>query len=510
MFITRWLLPLLRCSPRSGFIAILMFVVFTFLLTAYLYSGSAMSLSEHYKQSRGQEVQADLSQRQLPPHSHVDRQEDWFAGQWNQRRKQHRRKDNSRLWDQLNTPKMQQVQNVISLMSKLKSSNETTTLGIQKEELRAKIRLLREAMTSRQTMLPTPATPPACVGSLQPGEVEDLLCIPRPKFLSHIKNPCWYTENPVEPSGKSLQCLPYFHVLGCAKSGTTDLWNRLMSHPHTVSNDGLLHKEALWWSWYRYGMSGYNRNRPVQNFSQYVNLFQDTARQIQSSIDRETLFHQILITGDASPPDFWDFRGWVNISQNRQHTVPRLITPHLMRHIYANPKFIIIFRDPIDRLYSDYFFVGLGLTAQDFHNDILASVEMLAKCVEQRGLQSCFHDNELYIKLPVRLPFACYSVFMREWLQVFPLENFHFIKTEEYENNLEETLKSVMEFLGLGPLRETQLQVIAEEERSRVTLQRKIAGPMKNATRDILEELLTACNTELVRLVGSDKFTWGR
>lgn len=45
------------------------------------------------------------------------------------------------------------------------------------QELRAKIRLLREAMTSRQTMLPTPDTPPACVGDLQPGEVEDLLCI---------------------------------------------------------------------------------------------------------------------------------------------------------------------------------------------------------------------------------------------------------------------------------------------------------------------------------------------
>ncbi|CAG5122701.1 unnamed protein product [Candidula unifasciata] len=134
---------------------------------------------------------------------------------------------------------------------------------------------------------------------------------------------------------------------------------------------------------------------------------------------------------------------------------------------------------------------------------------MLAKCVEQRGLHSCFHDLELYVRLPVRLPFACYSVFMREWLQVFPLENFLFIKTEEYENNLEDTLKSVMEFLGLGPLKDTQLQVIAEEERSRVTVQRKIAGPMKNATRDILEELLGGCSTELARLIQSDKFTWG-
>ncbi|CAG5122700.1 unnamed protein product, partial [Candidula unifasciata] len=216
------------------------------------------------------------------------------------------------------------------------------------QELMAQIRLLRQAMTSKDTMLPKPVSPPACVDNLQPGEVEDIFCIPQPKYLSHIKNPCWYAVTPSDPGGRTLQCLPYFHILGCAKSGTTDLWNRLMSHPHTVSNDGLLHKEALWWSWYRYGMSGYNRNRPVQNFSYYISLFQDTARQIQSSIDQETLFHQILITGDASPPDFWDFRGWVNISQNRLQTIPSIITPHLMRHIYTNPKFIIMFRDPID------------------------------------------------------------------------------------------------------------------------------------------------------------------
>ena len=54
--------------------------------------------------------------------------------------------------------------------------------------------------------------------------------------------------------------------------------------------------------------------------------------------------------GDASPPDFWDLRGWRNISQNRDLDIPRVITPHLMKHIYDNPKFILMFRDPIERL----------------------------------------------------------------------------------------------------------------------------------------------------------------
>uniref|UniRef100_A0A0B7A1Z4 Sulfotransferase domain-containing protein n=2 Tax=Arion vulgaris TaxID=1028688 RepID=A0A0B7A1Z4_9EUPU len=517
---SHWRMNYFRCSPRSGFYAIIVCVSFTFVLTTYLYSGSRHDYVDTTKEDRNYNHQ-DLQQRQqrrqhvnlsLRHHGHhhgTERQGDRFGNTWNRHKNLHRRKEQQEEdWQQLSTPKMKQVFDVINLMSKSRSSNETSTLGNQKQILIRQVKLLRDAMTSQQTMLTKPPKLPECVGDIQPGEVEDLFCIPRPKFLSHIKNPCWYSSNSLDQADQSLHCLPYFHILGCAKSGTTDLWNRLMSHPHTVSNDGLLHKEALWWSWYRYGVTGYNRHKRVQNFTNYVSLFQDTARQIQSSIEKETLSHQILITGDASPPDFWDFRGWSNISQNRHLDVPAVITPHLMRHIYANPKFIIMFRDPIDRLYSDYFFVGLGLTAQDFHNDIVASVDMLAKCVEQQGLHRCFHDHDMYVKLPVRLPYACYSVFMREWLQVFPLENFLFLKTEEYEKNLEDTLKSVMEFLGLGPLKATQLQVIAEEERSRVTVQRQIAGPMKNATRIILEELLGACNTELVKLIKSDKFLW--
>lgn len=41
---------------------------------------------------------------------------------------------------------------------------------------------------------------------------------------------------------------------------------------------------------------------------------------------------------------------------------------------------------------------------------------------------------------------------MREWLRIFPLENFFFIKTEEYEANPEETLKEVINYLKLSKL----------------------------------------------------------
>ena len=54
------------------------------------------------------------------------------------------------------------------------------------------------------------------------------------------------------------------------------------------------------------------------------------------------------------------------------------------------------------RLYSDYLFVGgVGYTNLDFHNDLVASINMLSSCVERLGMKPCFFDQEMYSKLPV-------------------------------------------------------------------------------------------------------------
>ena len=47
--------------------------------------------------------------------------------------------------------------------------------------------------------------------------------------------------------------------------------------------------------------------------------------------------------------DFWDFRAWPLIPQNKGLSEPVVLTPHLMRHLYPDPKFIVILRNPVDR-----------------------------------------------------------------------------------------------------------------------------------------------------------------
>ena len=52
---------------------------------------------------------------------------------------------------------------------------------------------------------------------------------------------------------------------------------------------------------------------------------------------------------DASPPDMWDFRGWIKLPQNRNLHHPVVLTPHLMYHLYRDPKFIVLVREPVER-----------------------------------------------------------------------------------------------------------------------------------------------------------------
>ena len=67
------------------------------------------------------------------------------------------------------------------------------------------------------------------------------------------------------------------------------------------------------------------------------------------SIGSDELCSYVSPPVDASPPDMWDFRGWSRLPQNRKLRRPAVMTPHLMHHLYRDPKFIVLVRDPVER-----------------------------------------------------------------------------------------------------------------------------------------------------------------
>nr|KAG5688423.1 hypothetical protein BaRGS_001205 [Batillaria attramentaria] len=106
-----------------------------------------------------------------------------------------------------------------------------------------------------------------CVGSdVTRGEIEDLLCI----------------------------CLPYFHILCCSKSGTTNLFHRLRLHPQILPNNGYLGgKELLFWAWAKNGYLGrWDKGTPAP-FTKYIKRFNTVARFLETSAEEKKNFQYI-------------------------------------------------------------------------------------------------------------------------------------------------------------------------------------------------------------------------
>ena len=67
---------------------------------------------------------------------------------------------------------------------------------------------------------------------------------------------------------QQLHCLPYYYLLGSAKSGTTDLQARMGCHPHVLR---AVRKEPMWLNRYRF---------EGHTIEEYTNIFDTAARTI--------------------------------------------------------------------------------------------------------------------------------------------------------------------------------------------------------------------------------------
>ncbi|XP_041360480.1 carbohydrate sulfotransferase 15-like [Gigantopelta aegis] len=387
------------------------------------------------------------------------------------------------------------------------SVGDSHNLGIPNEHMQESVRHHSLNNSSRTSLRPNARhridvdNLTRCLRPNHEEGVQDIFCVKKPTYLDKVKNPCWHDES------SHVSCLPYFHILGCAKCSTTDLYSRLCIHPHIVKNRGIFGKEALWWSWTKYGIMGVSKCA-IRSLTEYVNVFKSVANRIETALNHSESDYTHLITGDASPPDFWDFRGWPLLPQNHGLKEPKVLTPHLMKHLYREPKFILLLRNPTDRLYSDFFFMRAGKTPHDFHNAVQRSLAVLDRCRAKYSTRQCFYSADIYRRLSTRIHFGCYSVFLKEWLDVFPLRHFLFLKTEEYISNITSNLQTIYSFLKLDPLPREQLMTAEKRSPVRVNKEREKAGVMLEKTRRILDKFYKPFTEELATILNDTRFLW--
>ncbi|XP_039995913.1 carbohydrate sulfotransferase 15-like isoform X1 [Xiphias gladius] len=371
--------------------------------------------------------------------------------------------------------------------------------------------------------------------------------IPR-HFLPSIKSPCWYEEFSGELStdlykrnlftlrsksfktvcdhlradfsqhlyhrdGKQfrLRCLPYFYIIGQPKCGTTDLFHRLLLHPEVKFNTM---KEPHWWTRKRFGYirfkDGFQERFPVED---YLELFDLAAHNIQAGVSRNSSGDHSalqLITGEASASTMWDNQAWSYLRRDREDTEPPFLAQDFIHTVQPSAKIIIMLRDPVERLYSDYlYFKVANKSAEDFHLKVVESVQLFQSCLSERSLRSCVYNTSLSNAMPVRLNLGMYIVFLLDWLTVFHRDQIIVLRLEDYAANLEVTIKKVFDFLSVGPLSKRVEAALTKRPMSntRRAADRNL-GPMLPATRDLLREFHQPFNHKLASVLFNKAFLW--
>ncbi|KAK6293908.1 hypothetical protein J4Q44_G00362340 [Coregonus suidteri] len=371
------------------------------------------------------------------------------------------------------------------------------------------------------------------------------------KFLPDVKNPCWYEEHAgnitKDPYGTNLyarysrrfrtvfeylrkafrkhlyrrggkyyrlRCLPYFYIIGQPKCGTTDLYDRLQLHPEVRFTT---FKEPHWWTRKRFGIirlsEGFHDRYPVED---YLDLFDLAAYQIQDDLMGNAPSgapeqHNIII-GEASASTMWDNNAWVYFYDNstEAEAEPPFLIQDFIHSLQPDARFIIMLRDPVERLYSDYLYFGItNKSAEDFQEKVSESLQLFEGCLTEYTMRSCVYNTTLNNAMPVRLQVGLYIVYILDWLTVYSREQILVLRLEDHASNRKYTMHKVFDFLNLGPLTEQKEAEITKSPASNTRRPAdKSLGPMLPVTKEILRDFYTPFNEKLAKVLRNDTFRW--
>lgn len=307
-----------------------------------------------------------------------------------------------------------------------------------------------------------------------------------------------------------LFCLPHFFLAGFPKSATTTLSSVLLGHPQVSS---AVVKESHWWT--RAPILSPNENLLRLNVLRYLMHFRQVAHFTEERPE--------LLSMDGSQSTLWDsnfvFNGHDFCS-----------TPAAIAHVIPRAKFILLMREPSERLYSYYlwscsFRYGNSTSewppsvrkdpAGNFHTEVSQFIIQFNHCLEKYSLYECANKytfknstkaTQFCGQIGFRLVVSIYYIHIAKFLQFFPMEQFLFLKMEDMTKEPLAFLHRVTDFLHIKPYPAREVRDALERKHNR---QKADIGPMHRDTRQLLQEFFTPYNRQLARLLNDDRFLWG-
>ncbi|KAM9324840.1 carbohydrate sulfotransferase 15 [Gastrophryne carolinensis] len=308
-----------------------------------------------------------------------------------------------------------------------------------------------------------------------------------------------------------LRCLPHFFIIGQPKCGTTDLYDRLRLHPNVEFS---VIKEPHWWTRKRFGIirlkEPFQKPYPLED---YLDLFDSAAQKVQDNhkaLELNTGSMDPILVGEASASTFWDNSAWSYFYDNVTNTEPPVLVQDFIHTFQPHAKFIVMLRDPVERLYSDYlYFVIANKSAEDFHDKVNESLQMFDSCLQGSSLRACVYNTTFSNTVPVRLQVGLYVVYLWDWLSVYNLDQFLILRLEDHAANITQSLRLVYRFLSLGPLNNEQEASITHKQASNSRRPADCSlGPMLPQTRQLLRDFYQPYNQKLAQMLSNSDFLW--
>ena len=304
-------------------------------------------------------------------------------------------------------------------------------------------------------------------------------------YLSHYKNPCWRDSN------DEFRCVPAVYLAGMPKCGSTDLYSKLTWHPQLV---GMVSKENHYWARLRLGKSGNHLKKDKETpvpFTTYLGLMHSAAVQIEVDESR--------ISIDGTQSLLWDMIDW-------EERYPDLAEPpftnaDLIHDVTPQAKVLVVLRNPVDRLYSDFLYFRAGRNAAMFHEAVVTEVTRFNTCLEANTLRTCCYDKDNDPEM--RLNLGLYYCFVKDWHRLLDL---HVVTLEEYSNQPLPVLLRLYNWLQLPQPNVKELQQhIKSSKRENANTAKEGMG---KETRVLLQEFYRPYNKMLAKLLDDTRFLY--
>lgn len=321
-------------------------------------------------------------------------------------------------------------------------------------------------------------------------------------FDRRFANPCWRcAANATSTAGRvraarrapaapadaagGLCCLPYAHILGVSKCGTTDLHSRLAAHPRVLPT---ANKGPHFWD-------------SAHSLDWYLGLYAQGAQRLEDG-----RAHPDSIFLDASSNTL-TYTG-IGV-RNVASPAPPVTLPHVMRWLQPSVKLLLMLREPAARYYSAYRYYNKRyriyerfgpLGAEAFGAMVLADIDAYSRCRQAATARRCartvYHQAEQLVK-------GIYALFLEGWLDAFPPEQLLVIRLDDYERELARHLEIVISFLEMPPPPRRVWRRMLDRPRAN----RQLHGePMLESTRDVLRIFYAEHNEHLAVLLGDARY----